>query len=413
MLQKLTANEENSSKTKALVQSNRDVALMLPGRWRVAGETGLYLYVSPDGQVRRWLFRFTSPVTKRVTEAGLDLAPAVSLADAKGKAADLRRQIANGVDPIHAKRAKKANATTFKEVAQQWITVHQSSWKGGDSGRQIRNATLLLYRHGAAIANKPVSAITSDMIQDALAKLWARVPNQGRKTLGMIERVLDYARAKGMRNGDNPAAWRGCFEYRFAKVKSVDRGHHAALPYEEMPAFMEALRKRQDRSVGALCLEFCILTCARSGEGFGAKWEEIDFDKSIWTVPAERMKGGRKHEVPLSNRALEILSLQRQHSVVTNATSSFVFTGYNRKQMAERNMRSVLYYMKVKASVHGFRSTFRDWCGDTTHYPREHVEGCLAHRVGNSVELAYRRQTALEKRREILAAWAEYCAARL
>jgi integrase len=404
MLQKLTV-----PLPKPQVTNKKDVALMPPGRHRVEGETGLYLFVSPDGQVRRWIFRYTSPVTKRPTETGLDLAKDVSLAQAKTKAGDMRKQIANRICPINAKRAERASAVTFREAADQWIEVHKAAWKPGKDGKdgsQMKNAKLLLHHHGKPLANKPVAEITSDMIQDALAKLWARAPNQGKRALGMFERVLDYGKAKGMRSGDNPAAWRGCFEYRFARRRAADKGHHLALPYEGMAAFMKDLRGRQGRGAGSVALEFTILTCVRTSEALAARWEEIDFDKSIWTVPKERMKGGKEHEVPLSDRAIEILKLQQQHS-----PGEYVFTGYNRTRLAERTMRSVLHFMDVDCTVHGFRSTFRDWAGDVTQFQREHVEACLAHRVGNDVELAYRRLTALEKRREILKAWAAYCTA--
>jgi integrase len=198
-------------------------------------------------------------------------------------------------------------------------------------------------------------------------------------------------------------------EYRFPKVRGMNRGHFAALPYEQMPEFMGALRKKQARSIGAIALEYVILTACRSGEALGITWSEIDLDKQTWTIPAQRMKGGREHVVPLCKRAMELLTLQRQYS----SGSAFVFTGTNQTRMADVSMRSVLSCMKVKTSVHGFRSTFRDWAGDLTHFQREHVEACLAHQVGSDVERAYRRQSALDKRREIMEAWSVYCAGEL
>jgi integrase len=264
---------------------------------------------------------------------------------------------------------------------------------------------ILLHLHGGPIANKPVKDITPDVVQSALTELWAKYPLQGRRALSAWERVLDFARAKGWRQGDNPASWRGCHQYRFARVRETDRKHWDALPYEMMPEFMKALRRKQARSIGAVCLEFVILTASRSGEAFGMTWSEIDWDKQTWTIPASRMKAGREQVVPLCARAMELLTLQRQRS----NGSGFVFEGYNGTRMADVSMRSVLSYMQVKTSVHGFRSTFRDWAGDKTHFQREHVEACLAHRVGNSVEQAYRRSDALDKRREILTAWSAFC----
>jgi integrase len=387
---------------KPYLSSNKDVAAMPPGRHRVVGETGLYLLVSPDLQVRRWVFRYTSPVTHKQTETGLNLASVVTLTQAKARAGDMRKQIASGVCPIHAKRDLCASQVTFKEACDLWIEIHKPSWRGKSMEKDVN---ILLHQHGAALATKPVRDITPDVVQGALTELWAKYPLQGRRALSAWERVMDFAKAKGWRQGDNPASWRGCHEYRFARVRDNERGHFAALPYEMMPEFMEALRKKQARSISAVALEFTILTACRSGEVFGMRWTEIDFDKSIWTIPAQRMKGGREHIVPLSARAIEILILQRQYS----NGSAFVFTGNSQTQLTNTSMRSVLGYMRVKTSVHGFRSTFRDWCGDKTSFQREHVEACLAHRIGNSVEQAYRRLDALEKRREILEAWAGHC----
>jgi integrase len=207
------------------------------------------------------------------------MASAVSLAQAKTKAQGMRRQIANGICPIYAKRAERASQVTFKEACDGWIAVHQSSWKGGDTGSQMRNAKLLLHHHGKPLADKPIASITPDMIQSALEELWKRAPNQGKRTLGMWERVMDFARAKGMRTGDNPANWKGMFEYRFPRRRSADKGHHDALAYEEMPEFMRELRRRQMRGTSAVCLEFTILTAARTGEVLGMQWSEVDWDK--------------------------------------------------------------------------------------------------------------------------------------
>jgi integrase len=337
------------------------------------------------------------------------MASAVSLSQAKAKAQNVRKQIANGVCPIHAKRAELASRVTFKEAAEGWIETHKVSWKDGDQGSQMKSTKLLLHHHGKPLAQKCVAEITPDMVQAALAKLWARAPNQGRRTLAMWERVLDYAKAKGVRQGDNPCSWRGCHEYRFPRRRTIDRGHHTALPYEQMPTFIKKLRQRQGRSTGALALEFTILTVARRSETLGMTWAELDWDKKLWVIPKERMKAGKEHTVPLSDRAMEILKLQRQSTQQQSIPGEHVFTGYNRTRLAEKLMIWVLREMKADATVHGFRSTFRDWAGDMTHFAREHVEACLAHRVGNSVELAYRRQDALDKRRVILDHWAAYC----
>jgi integrase len=246
-------------------------------------------------------------------------------------------------------------------------------------------------------------------VQSALDKLWSKAPVQARRALGVWESVLDFARAKSWRTGDNPCAWRGNMQYRFPRRRVSDRRHHAALPYQQMPVFMKALRVKQERSKGALALEFLILTVARTGEVLNAKWSEINFEQRLWTLPPERTKQGRIHSVPLSDRAMQILNLQKQYG----SGSECVFTGYRRTRMTEQVMMWVLKHMEVNATVHGMRSVFRDWCGNETHFAREPVEECLGHLIGNQVERAYRRQTALEKRRVILEAWAEYCAGEL
>jgi integrase len=326
----------------------------------------------------------------------------VSLSDAKTKAGGLRQQIANGVCPIRTQRQERVAHVTFKEAAKGWIETHKVSWKGGDNSSQMKNATLLLYGHGAPLAQRRVAEITPDMIHAALKELWSRAPDQGRRTLNMWERVFDYAKAKGWRSGDNPCSWRGCFEYRLPRRRTTEREHHPALPYEQIPALMKELR--QHRAVSALALEFTVLTCTRTSEALGATWTEIDWDKKLWTIPASRMKAGKEHVVPLSTRAIEILKYQQQHS-----QSEYVFTGSNKTRLRSRAMWNMLHEMGIKASVHGFRSTFRDWCGNQTDFPREHVEEALAHQVGSAVERAYRREAGLAKRRVIMEAWADYC----
>jgi integrase len=369
---------------------------------------GLYLWVSEGGDIRRWFFRYTSPVTRRPTEKGIGPFPAISLAAARDKAHDLRKQIANGICPIAARRAKRVSATTFAECCEQWIATHKPSWRNGEHGKpgaQERQARVLLFNHGHAMANLPVANITPDHVQRCLQKVWDEHPAQGRRALDMFARVFDYATAKGMRSGANPASWKSCHQYRWPKRRSIDIQHHAALPYKQIPGFMSELRTRQERSTAAAALEFTILTACRSGEALGITWDEIDWTDKLWTLPATRTKQGRAHTIPLPERAVELLTQQRQES----HGSDFVFTGYNRTRLADNAMKSLLKKMGVNVTVHGFRSTFRDWCGDKTDFKREHVEACLAHRVGNSVELAYRRLDAQQKRREILEAWSTYC----
>jgi integrase len=388
-------------------KADKDVLKAQPGRhhWN---ERGLYLFVTPDAQVRRWIYRFTSPSTRRVTETGLGLFPAVTSDDAKVKVLDIRRQIAAGICPISARRiantgrvAMRLSQTSFGEVCKSWIEVHKQGW---NSASHFRGANNLLLKHGEPLLVVPISQITPNQIQVALSGLWSKHPIQARRALSMWERVFDYAKSKQMFTGDNPAAWRGCHEYRWPKQRSNDHKHFAALPYEQIPEFVKLLKQKQGRSIAANALEFVILTACRSGEALGMLWAEINWDNRVWVIPKERTKQSREHQVPLSTRAMELLARQKE---VSNG-SELVFTGYG-KQFSGKAMTWVLKDLGLRVTVHGFRSSFRDWCGDCTEFAREHVESCLGHQVGNGTELAYRRSTALEKRRAIMEAWASYC----
>jgi integrase len=365
---------------------------IVAGRYQDTGTPGLYLYVSPDEQVRRWIFRFTSPDTKRtkkITETGLGPVSAVPVADARSKVADLRKQIARGICPIAAKKAERDAGTTFAEAAEAWIAVHSPSWR---SETQLRGARRVLFQHGKPLGSVPVADISPDKIQSCLEELWVRCPVQARRALAMFERVLDYAKAKGLRVGDNPASWRGMHEYRFPKRNGGVK-HYSALPYEQIPGFMKALRVRQSRSSGAVALELLILTACRTGEVLGMRWDEIDLVQRVWTIPAGRTKKNREHVVPLSDRVIELLKDQQLYS----PGSEYVFTGWKRSRMTPKSLWSVLQAMKLDVTVHGFRSTFRDWAGDATDFSRESIEECLAHAVGNATERSYRSEHGIGK----------------
>jgi integrase len=379
--------------------TNRNIVLATPGRHQ-AGTPGLYLYVSKDAQVRRWIFRYTSPVTRRPNETGLGLVPVVTLADARDKALELRRQIARGIDPIQAKRAERNAGTTFAEVADAFIATHSPSW--GVS--QQLNAKHLLHGHGKLLARVPVSQITTAMMQAALRDLWFRAPNQARRTLKIWERVFDYAKAKDYRDGDNPAAWKANMEYRFPRRRAAEYKHFAAMPYEQVPTFIAALRQKQ-KYTSAVALEFLILTATRTGEVRNMQWAEVDWEQKLWIIPAPRTKTAKQHRVPLSDRAIELLALQKQRSV----GSKFVFTGYSQAPLASQAMRLFLNHMGITDTVHGFRSTFRNWGLEQTEFDFFLLEMCLSHQVGNAVTRAYLRGDALDKRREIMEAWSQYC----
>jgi integrase len=253
----------------------------------------------------------------------------------------------------------------------------------------------------------PVDEVATEAVLSVLRPVWQRAPETASRLRGRIEAVLDFAKADGWRSGENPAAWRGHLALILPKRQKLTRGHHVAMLYTEVPAFMTALRER--KAMAALALEFLILTAARTGEVLGARWAEFDFEAKIWTVPATRMKAGREHRVPLSGRALAILA-----RLADAKTGEFIFTGQRAgKPLSPTAPEMVLRRMKAEGvTVHGFRSAFRDWAGNETHFPRELAETALAHIIGDKAEQAYWRSDALEKRRGLMEAWAAYCESR-
>jgi integrase len=257
---------------------------------------------------------------------------------------------------------------------------------------------------------KRVDEVTTEDVLAVLRPLWSRTPETASRLRGRIERVLDAAKAKGLRTGENPARWRGHLDVLLPRRRRMTRGHHAALPFEQLPAFLERLRVRP--AVAARALEFTILTAARTGETLGARWSEIDMASGVWTVPAERMKARTEHRVPLTPAALAILKEVRP--LLGTANDGLVFPGQKRgRPLSQMAMVMLMRRMEVADyTVHGFRSTFRDWAGDATNFAREVVEAALAHTVGNAVERAYRRSDAFAKRQRLMEAWAGYCAKR-
>lgn len=378
--------------------TNRKVETAKPGRYGDGG--GLWLVVSPSG-ARKWVFRFTR--SGRPTEAGLGPVIAVSLARAREKAAEARAMVADGVNPIEAKREQRQlsrRVPTFGEVADALIDAKETEWRNAKHRAQWR---MTLAEYAAPLRSKPVDQITTEDILAVLKPLWTAKPETASRLRGRIEAVLDAAKAKGHRSGENPAAWRGHLSHLLPKRQTLSRGHHAAMPYRDVAAFMERLRKTD--SVAALALEFIVVTAVRAGEALGARWSEIDFAEKVWTVPAARMKAGREHRVPLCDRALAILE-----RLYVARTSDFVFPGRDRgKALSSAALAALMRRMDAGAfTIHGFRSAFRDWAGNETHFPREVAEAALAHVVGDKAEQAYRRSDALEKRRALMAAWASY-----
>jgi integrase len=370
-----------------------------PGKLGDGG--GLVLQVARGGS-KSWLFRFM--VDGREHVMGLGPYPAVSLADAREKAASARKQRAEGVDPLAAKRAQRASARsalTFADCAGRYIAAHEASWENAEHRRQWR-ATLQQYVH-PFIGALPVVAVDTDAVRRALEPIWTAKPETAGRVRGRIESVLDWATANKLRNGDNPARWKGHLEHLLAERVKVPV-HHAALPYAALPNFMTMLR--QQAGVAARALEFAILTAARAGEVFGARWEEVDLAAAVWTVPAERMKGGRIHRVPLSDPARAVLA-------ATGTKAGLAFTAKRGKPLPPKAMRKVLERMgRSDATPHGFRSTFRDWAAERTDFAGEVIEMALAHAVRNKAEAAYRRGDLFEKRRALMDKWSTYCGGR-
>jgi integrase len=309
---------------------------------------------------------------------GLGGVSAVSLSDAREKAGDARRMLAAGRNPIEARRAAEAAreaGTTFGAFADQVV----ASLSGGfRNAKHLSQWSMTLTSYAAPLRDKPLDAIRTDDVLAVLAPLWQTKHETASRLRGRIERVLDAAKAKGLRSGENPARWRGHLDKLLPKRRKLTRGHHPAMPYPDVPAFVAKLRDRE--AVAGMALEFCILNASRSGEVLGANWPEIDRKAKVWTVPAERMKSGREHRVPLTARALEILD-----RVETIRAGDYVFPGQRRgRPLSAMAMEMMLRRMKVEnATVHGFRSSFRDWAGECTSFPREVAEGALAHTIGD------------------------------
>ena len=356
----------------------------------------LYLIVSDTG-TRKWVLRFTWRGKAR--EMGLGTPATVSLAEAREKAANVRRIIGQGLDPIQ-ERKRTGGVPTFGEMADQVCESLSAGFRNAKHRAQWKST---LTSYAAPIGHKAVDTILTDDVLTILKPIWTTKPETASRLRGRIEKVLDAAKAKSYRQGENPARWRGHLDHLLPKRSKLTRGHHPALPYQDVAVFVGRLRESD--SLAALALELCILTAARSGEILGMRWSEINLDERVWTLPPDRMKAGREHRVPLSERAVAIL---RQLAI---RTGDFVFPG-QRKGRPLSNMAMEMMLRRMKAdsiTVHGFRSSFRDWAGNETHYPRDLIETALAHVIGDKAEQAYRRSDALEKRRKLMEAWANYC----
>ncbi len=398
----------------------------------LADGNGLYLQIMSSGS-KSWVFRYTRNGKARMMGLGVygENDRGVTLAAARGLAAQARAALAQGVDPLEVRRkaaaaeaAKRAAtvvvAITFRTAGTEYVAAHEAGWKN-EKHRAQWTSTLVTYAY-PEFGDCPVAAVDADAVEAVLKPLWLRVPETASRLRGRIEAVLDYARARGWRQGDNPARWRESMKHRLPNVSKVKRQtHHPALPWQQIGAFMAALDRKQ--GMAAKALAFAILTAARSGEARGARWGEIDLDKATWTVSSERMKAGKEHRVPLSKPALEILDALHP---LSTGPDSLVFPATQRdKSLSDMALSMLVRGMnecpegepppwgdgRGEAVVpHGFRSTFRDWCEEATSTPHAVSEAALAHAVADKVEAAYRRSDLFEKRTVLMTAWAEQCA---
>ena len=367
-----------------------------PGRYSDGG--GLYLFISRGGR-QRWVFMYTR-AGKR-TELGLGSARDVGLADARDEAATMRAAIARGEDP-RALRAKAHAPKTFGECADEHIEAMRPSWK---SKKHADQWEMTLRKYASPLRPKLIDEVTTNDVLEVLKPLWHKIPETADRLRGRIEAVLDSAKARGLRSGENPARWRGHLSLLLPKRTKLSRGHHKALPYREVPKFYQRLRARRGRAARAL--EYTILTAARTTETLEAVRSEVDFATKVWEVPAERMKWPEPHRVPLSDRAIEILREMESHA---SGDSDLIFPGYKRgKPLSNMAMLNLLSRMDIDATVHGFRSSFTDWAAEETGFPRMAIEMALAHTIEDKTEEAYRRGDLLKKRRKLMVAWAEYC----
>ena len=378
---------------------------------RHADGGGLHLLVKESG-ARSWVYRFMLRGKSRDVGLGAASGPdTISLATARDKAAALRLQVKAGVDPLAERHREASEALasvqaaliagiTFKAVAETYIGANEGSWRNDKHRQQWRN-TLAAYVY-PVMGELPVAEIGTAHVLKILEPIWQDKPETASRIRGRIETVLDAAKARGYREGENPARWRGHIAQILPARSRLTRGHHKAMSYEAISAFMAKLRERE--AMAALALEFVILTATRTSEVLGATWAEVDLDKAIWTVPATRMKAGKEHRIPLSPRAVEILE------AVKPLGKASLFPADKGGKLSTMAMSMLLRRMKLDCTVHGFRSAFRDWAAEQTGYAHEVCEMALAHTIGNKVEAAYRRGDLFDKRRRLMADWSVYCA---
>lgn len=369
---------------------------------------GLYLQVASAG-TKTWIFRFRSPLTQKLRDMGLGPLHAVGLPEARDKAKAQRAALASGLDPIQArdqesqrKAAEAARAITFANCAASYIESHKAGWSNPKHTEQWTN-TLESYA-GPVIGPLPVQDVDTGLVLKILEPIWSAKPETASRLRGRIENVLDWAKARGYRSGENPARWKGHLNQLLPSLSKKHRvTHHKAMPFPEVGAFVSSLREMP--GVSARCLEFTILTAARTNEVTQAKPEEFDLAGATWTIPASRMKAKKEHRIPLSARALKIVR------EMLKLEQDYVFPGTRSgTPISNMAMLGLLDRVKVDVTVHGFRSSFRDWAAERTTFPHEVCEMALAHTIPNAAEAAYRRGDLFEKRAKLMGAWADFLA---
>ena len=373
-------------------------------------DRGLYLQVAGSG-TKSWLFRYKSPVTAKQREMGLGSLNLVPLAAARNIAVECRRQVLSGLDPLEergrvkrVRQLEQARSITFQEAAEKCIASKKPEWKNAKHAQQWSN-TLNAYAY-PVFGDLSISDLDTDLVLKAIEPIWISKAETASRVRQRIETVWDWARARKYVEGENPARLRGHLDKILAKTAKVKRvKHHAAIPYKQIAMFIKKLRGRKGSSASAM--EFMILTAARTGEVRGARWQEIDLTIKVWTIPADRMKAGKEHRVPLCDRALQILNIMKSN----RNPDEFVFPGWKAGTgLSDGAMLALLRKMEVGPyTPHGFRSTFRDWAAEEAHqFSNETIELALAHTIKNKAEAAYRRGDQLERRRELMQTWGAF-----
>jgi integrase len=369
---------------------------------------GLYLQIA-EGGTKTWIFRYRSPFTRKPRHMGIGSLNSVGLPEARQSAETQRGLLAQGVDPITARKeeiarkaAEAARTVTFAQCAASYVESHKAGWRNDKHAGQWRY-TLETYA-GPVLGALPVQEVDPGLVLKILQPIWTTKPETASRLRGRIENVLDWARVRGYRQGDNPARWKGQLQQLLPTLSKKGRvKHHKAMPFAEVAEFIT--RMRGIAGVPARCLEFTILTVARTGEAIKAKADEFDLERATWTVPASRMKAKKEHRVPLPPRAVAIVR------EMLDCGGDFVFSALKHtRHISNMAMLKLLDRMQVDVTVHGFRSSFRDWAAERTNFQHELCEMALAHTIPNAAEAAYRRGDLFAKRRKLMEAWADYLA---